>query len=86
MFLATPDAISYIEQCHPVMNETVGVATMTTVMPQSELMRKAVAWVAEKKAAGEPLAKILDEAGMRFNLSPKDQDFLRDFFKNSGKE
>ena len=58
---------------------------MTTVMPQSELMRKAVTWVSERKTAGEPLAKVLDEAGMRFNLSPKDQDFLRDFFKNSEK-
>lgn len=56
---------------------------MTTVMPQSELMRKAVTWVSEQKAAGEPLAKVLGEAGMRFNLSPKEQEFLRDFFKNS---
>ncbi len=59
---------------------------MTTVMPQSELMRKAVSWVAEQQSTGAPLAKILEEAGMRFNLSPKDQDFLRGFFKNSGKK
>jgi len=54
---------------------------MTTVMPQSELMRKAVAWVSERIAAGEPLPKLLSDAGMRFNLGPKDQEFLREFFK-----
>lgn len=59
---------------------------MTTVMPQSELMRKAVAWVAEHQSTGAPMAKILEEAGVRFNLGPKDQDFLRGFFKDSEKK
>ena len=59
---------------------------MTTVMPQSELLRKAVAWVAEHQTTGADLSKILGEAGMRFNLSPKDQEFLRGFFKDSGKK
>lgn len=67
------------------MNDTTGVQTMTTVMPQSELMRKAVAWIGEQKAAGTPLGKALEEAGMRFNLGPKEQEFLREFFKNPGK-
>jgi hypothetical protein len=58
---------------------------MTTVMPQSELMRQAVAWISERKASGTSLAKILEEAGMRFNLSPKDQDFLREFFAERDK-
>ena len=58
---------------------------MTTVMPQSDLMRKAVAWIGEHTAAGKPLGKALEEAGMRFNLGPKEQEFLRDFFKNPEK-
>jgi len=57
---------------------------MTTVTPQSELMRKAVSWVSEACAKpGATLAKVLGEAGMRFNLSPKEQEFLKDFFKDS---
>lgn len=57
---------------------------MTTVMPQSELMRNAVAWVNEHLALpGASLKKLLDDAGMRFNLGPKEQDFLRDFFSKS---
>jgi len=58
---------------------------MTTVMPQSELMRKAVAWVAEQQSSGASLAKALEDAGMRFNLGPKEQDFLRDFFSKTQK-
>ena len=57
---------------------------MSTVMPQSELMKQAVSWVSEGLTKpGASLAKLIDEAGMRFNLSPKDQDFLRSFFKDA---
>jgi hypothetical protein len=58
---------------------------MTTVMPQSELMRKAVSWVSEQQASGASLAKALEDAGMRFNLGPKEQDFLRNFFAETKK-
>lgn len=54
---------------------------MSTIMPQSELLRKAVAYVDEtiKASCGDAHA-ILDEAAMRFNLGPKDAEFLRKFF------
>ena len=54
---------------------------MTTVMPQSELMRKAITWVSQERTEkGGSLDKLLDQAGMRFNLGPKEQEFLREFF------
>jgi len=54
---------------------------MTTVMPQSELMRKAITWVSQERAEkGTSLGKLIDQAGMRFNLGPKEQEFLREFF------
>lgn len=53
---------------------------MTTVMPQGELMRKAVAHVSEGLAEGKNLGGLLDDAAMRFNLSPKDCEFLKKFF------
>ena len=57
---------------------------MTTIMPQSELVKKAVAYISEqRKETSEPLSKLLDKAGMRFNLSPKEAEMLRDFFKQS---
>ena len=56
---------------------------MTTVIPQSELIRKAVAWVSEQQTDGKALSAALEEAGLRFNLGPKDQEFLRGFFSGS---
>lgn len=56
---------------------------MATIMPQSELTRKAVAWICEKREECDtrPLAALLEEAAMRFNLGPKDVEFLDRFFK-----
>ena len=51
---------------------------MSTIMPQSELARKALAWIsAERADSGKPLPKLIEEACMRFNLGPKDAEFLR---------
>ncbi|WP_419787882.1 hypothetical protein [Pseudodesulfovibrio sp.] len=57
---------------------------MATILPQSELTRKAVAWVCEKREEGDtrPLPVLLEDAGVRFNLSPKDVEFLMRFFKD----
>lgn len=55
---------------------------MTTIMPQSELVRRAAAYVAaglaEKGRAG--LYALLDDAAMRFNLTPLDQQALERLF------
>lgn len=55
---------------------------MTTIMPQSELTRKAVAWICEKQEEGKgsTLDALIEEAAVRFNLSPKDVEFLQRFY------
>ena len=55
---------------------------MTTIMPQSELTRKAVAWICEmqEKDDTKPLSALLEKAGAHFNLSPKEVEFLHRFF------
>lgn len=54
---------------------------MTEGMPREELVRRALEWILSRRAEGAPgsksLHKLLDEAGMRFNLTPKDADALR---------
>jgi hypothetical protein len=57
---------------------------MSTVIPHSELLKRAIAWISEEKARCELvdlpcLKRLLDEAGMRYNLSPMDAEFLRRF-------
>lgn len=55
---------------------------MPTIMPQSELLRKAVIFVDEcrREKPNAKLGNLLDEAGMRFNLSPKDSEALLNLF------
>lgn len=55
---------------------------MATIMPESELVRRAAAWICgQRETNPEKNAHVLlDEAGMRFNLSPKDQRMLADLF------
>ena len=55
---------------------------MSVIMPEGELLRRAAAWICEERAArpDRTLSSCLDEAGMRHNLSPKDQRTLAEFF------
>lgn len=56
---------------------------MTTIMPQGEDLRKAVKWVSEERQS-EPqkkIAKLVEEASVRFDLSPADGEFLFKFFR-----
>lgn len=54
---------------------------MTTVMPEGERIKKAVAWVGEQRRESpdkKPLA-IAAEAMIKFDLSPLEADFLEKF-------
>jgi len=57
---------------------------MSTLLPPGEFIRRAAVFVAETRKA-EPtrsLASILDEAGMRFNLTPLDSEALHRLFED----
>lgn len=58
---------------------------MSTVMPQGDALRKAVAWVSEKRKAQPDLnvRKLVDDACLKFDLSPKDSEFLLRFVKEN---
>ncbi|MCG6910062.1 MAG: hypothetical protein LJE94_08060 [Deltaproteobacteria bacterium] len=51
---------------------------MTTVQPEGEQIRKAVKWYAEEKATRphETRLKLLEEAGIKFNLTPVEEEYL----------
>ncbi|EMG38856.1 hypothetical protein PCS_00491 [Desulfocurvibacter africanus PCS] len=56
---------------------------MPTIVPQSELHRRAVQWISEhrpEKCDAACLKKLLEEAAMRFNMSPLDAEFLQRFY------
>lgn len=57
---------------------------MTTVVSQSELTKRAINWISEQfQETGTPWNKLMEQAAMRFNLSPKDVTFLERFFREN---
>jgi len=60
---------------------------MSSILPPGDAIRKAAAFVAEtrKTTPSRSLASILDEAGMRFNLSPLDGEALDRFFSDASR-
>ncbi len=55
---------------------------MSNIQPQGEEIRKAVKWVAEQLEypSQKSLATILEQAGLRFDLSPLEMEFLQRFY------
>ena len=52
-----------------------------TIQPKGEDLRKAVKWISEKRKhehVGD-LKQLVDDACLKFNLSPKDAEFLYRF-------
>jgi hypothetical protein len=56
---------------------------MTTVQPEGEDLRKAVKWISDERTYGakKTLLKLIEEASLKFDLSPMDADYLTNFFK-----
>lgn len=49
----------------------------TTVSPRHDKLRQAVRWISDH---GPATNELIEEAGLRFNLSPVDAEFLRTSF------
>jgi hypothetical protein len=58
---------------------------MTTIMPESEILQKAIKWISSnlEDNQNQPLQKLIDQAVFKFDLSPKDADFINKFFHES---
>ena len=59
---------------------------MTTIMPEGDHIRNAVKWISEEKQSfpDKSVAKLVDEASMRYNLSPKEAESLVRILKDKG--
>jgi len=56
---------------------------MTTIMPEGEALRKAVKWISAEldENSDKSVQKLVNEAVTRFDLSPKDAEFLMSFYR-----
>jgi hypothetical protein len=57
---------------------------MTDILPEGEDLRRAVRWVSGylQEKPDQPVQPLVQEAIFKFDLSPKDADFLTDFFRH----
>ncbi len=56
---------------------------MSSILPESLNLRKAIQWIStmkEEKGGEVSLLSLIDQACIRFNLAPKDCEFLHRFF------
>ncbi len=56
---------------------------MSTVQPEGEDIRKAVKWISDERTYGaeKTLLKLIEEASLKFDLSPMDTEYLVNFFR-----
>ena len=61
---------------------------MTVPLPEGELLRRAIRQIGEQRelVPRPSLAELINDAGKRFNLSPKDSEFLVLFFTAAQKQ
>ncbi len=48
------------------------------IQPEGEDLRKAVKWISEERKynPGTTIKALIEDASVKFNLSPKEEDFL----------
>ena len=56
---------------------------MATVQPEGEDLRKAVKWISEERKYNPEAkpSKLIEEACLKFDLSPMDAEYLFNFLK-----
>ncbi len=58
---------------------------MTSIMPEGMAIRKAIQWISQMRKEKQltSLPMLIDQACVRFNLPPKECEFLTRFFTES---
>lgn len=54
-----------------------------SIQPEGEDLRKAVKWISEERQANPEtgVMQLVEKASLRFNLTPKDAEYLMRFVK-----
>lgn len=57
-----------------------------SIQPEGEAVRKAVKYISEEKLSDREAAiqLLIQKASIRFDLTPKDTEFLQQFYTSSG--
>ena len=59
-----------------------------SILPEGEQLRRAVKWISDERIEnpGVSLSALLGKACLKFDLAPKDAEFLAHFFAEQGRE
>jgi hypothetical protein len=59
---------------------------MSTTLPRGEKLRRSVRFVSErlKEEDPPPLAALVNDATLRFDLTPKESEYLIRFYRDAG--
>jgi hypothetical protein len=59
-----------------------------SILPEGEQLRRAVKWISDERLdnPGAGLSKLIGEACLKFDLPPKDAEFLAHFLTEKGAE
>ncbi|MBW2608740.1 MAG: hypothetical protein JRC68_00130 [Deltaproteobacteria bacterium] len=58
---------------------------MATLQPKGEKVRQAVKWISGelKEDENKSIPQLIQDAALKFNLSPKDEEFLIAFYQKN---
>jgi hypothetical protein len=61
---------------------------MTTVMPEGEAIRNAIKWISASltEEHPQPITQLVEQAILRFDLSPLDGEFLARFYQRDSSQ
>lgn len=56
-----------------------------TIQPEGEDLRKAVKWISDERqyGSGRTLSQLIEAACLKFDLTPKDAEYLNRFVKEN---
>jgi hypothetical protein len=57
-----------------------GEQIMSQIQPEGEEIRKAIKWISANLEEGKKKSQLIEEAALKFDLSPAQTDFLLNFF------
>jgi hypothetical protein len=59
-----------------------------SILPEGEQLRKAIKWISDARQdnPGAVLFQLIEKACLKFDLPPKDEEFLIRFFTEKGPE
>ncbi len=58
---------------------------MSTVMPKDKKVQDAFRWISEQASENKDYKKLIQEAAFKYNLNPKQEDYLKRLFQDEQK-